>query len=372
MKNRLDPLIIGDLRIEVPIIQGGMGVRLSTASLVAAVANCGAAGTIASVGLNPDLAANMLDIGKCSREELIKEIKKARDLSDGVVGVNIMVALSNYEDMVRTAANENVDYIISGAGVPLSLPAFAGDSTAKLIPIVCSARGAELVIKTWERRYNRFPDALVVEGPLAGGHIAGYSFEELENVQADIQGKALLEKAVKEILDVTERYEKNKGIKIPVIAAGGIFDGKDASRFFRLGAKAVQMGTRFIATKECTAADEFKQLYVEAREEDIVHIKSPVGMPAKAIKTKFIEDILRGEKKDFVCNYKCLRTCDPQTAQYCIAKALVDAVEGDIDNSVVLAGANVSRVTKIVPVKELIAEIVEETIEELNKEECLL
>ena len=367
MENRLDPLIIGDLCIKVPIIQGGMGVRVSTSSLAAAVANCGAAGTIASVGLPLDTEENRADVPKSCREHFQIEIRKARELSDGVIGVNIMVALSNYEDMVRTAARENVDYIISGAGLPISLPEFAEGSSAKLIPLIGSARGTELLLKTWKRRYNRFPDALIVEGPLSGGHIAGYSLEELKQLKEHIREKPLLENMLKEILELTGKYEKEYGISIPVIAAGGIFDGKDVAKFLRLGAKGVQIGTRFVATDECSAAEEFKQLYIKADEKDLVFIQSPVGMPAKAIRTKFLDEVLRGERKEFNCNYRCLRTCDPTTVQYCIAKALIDAVEGDIDNAVVLAGTNVFRIKEIVPVKKMIDEIVKETLEELGE-----
>ncbi|MDD4956790.1 MAG: nitronate monooxygenase family protein [Candidatus Omnitrophica bacterium] len=367
MKNRLAPLVIGDLCIDVPIIQGGMGVRVSASYLAAAVANCGAGGTIASVGLPPDTEENRADVPKSSREHLKMEIRKARDLSDGVIGVNIMVALSNYEDMVRTAAQEGVDYIISGAGLPISMPEFAGESSAKLIPLIASARGAELLIKTWKRRYDRLPDAFVVEGPMSGGHIAGYSLEELENLKGELKEKPLLEDALEDILAVTDKYEKKYGKNIPVIAAGGIFDGKDIARVLKMGAKGVQMGTRFVATHECTAADEFKELYINAEEEDLVFIQSPVGMPAKAIKTRFLDEVLRGERKTFNCNYRCLRTCDPATVQFCIAKALIDAVEGDIDNAVVLAGTNVSRIKEIVSVKELIDEVVSGAVEELER-----
>ncbi|MFH1878782.1 MAG: nitronate monooxygenase family protein [Candidatus Omnitrophota bacterium] len=368
MSKKPDPLVIGDLTIKVPIIQGGMGVRISTSSLAAAVADCGAAGTIASVGLPPDNDENRSDVPKSSREHLQKEIRRARELSDGVIGVNIMVALSNYEDMVRTAAKEDIDYIISGAGMPISLPEFAEGSSVKLIPLIASARGAGILLKTWKRRYNRFPDALVVEGPLSGGHIAGYSLEELQALKGNLREKPLLENAVRDVLSLTREYEKEYGISIPVIAAGGIFDGRDAAGFFKLGVKGVQLGTRFVATFECSAAEEFKQLYVNAKESDLVFIQSPVGMPAKVIRTKFLDDVLRGEKKDFTCNYQCLRTCDPATVPYCIAKALIDAVEGDIDNAVVLAGTNVSKITKIVSVKDLINEIMDELSEELGKD----
>jgi len=362
---KLNPLIIGDLEIKVPIIQGGMGVRVSTSSLVAAVADCGAGGTIASVGLCPDTAESRADVPRFTREYFQKEMREARASSDGVIGVNIMVALSNYEDMVRTAAAEEVDYIISGAGLPISLPEFAEGSSAKLIPLIASARGAKLLLNTWKRRYDRLPDAIVVEGPLSGGHQAGYSLEYLEEHKNTMRDEPLLEEALKDVLQLVEGYERKYGANIPVIAAGGIFDGKDIAKFLKLGAKGVQIGTRFVATDECSVADEFKQLYVDASDEDLVFIQSPVGMPAKVLKTKFLDDILRGERKEFICNYQCLRTCDPSTVPYCIAKALINAAEGDIDNAVVLAGSNVSRVNKIVPVKELIDELVTEAEKEL-------
>ncbi|MFH1837532.1 MAG: nitronate monooxygenase family protein [Candidatus Omnitrophota bacterium] len=370
MENKIDPLVIGDLIIKVPIIQGGMGVRVSTSSLAAAVANCGAAGTIASVGLPPDTPENRADVPKSSREHLQKEIRRARELSDGVIGVNIMVALSNYEDMVRTAAKEKVNFIISGAGLPISLPEFAEDPSVKLIPLIASARGAELLIKTWKRRYDRLPDAFIIEGPLSGGHIAGFSLKDLEGLQAGMRENPLLENMLEEVLGLTSKYEKMYGISIPVIVAGGIFDGKDVAKFLELGAKGVQIGTRFVATHECSAAAAFKQLYIESEEKDLVFIQSPVGMPAKAIKTKFLDDVLRGERKEFNCNYRCLRTCDPATVQFCIAKALIDAVEGDIDNAVVFAGTNVAKIKKIVSVKEMIDEIVSETLKELEKRSC--
>ncbi|MBD3296071.1 MAG: nitronate monooxygenase [Candidatus Omnitrophica bacterium] len=367
MPKTLPPLNIGGLEIKVPVIQGGMGVRVSMAPLAAAVADCGAAGTIASVGLPPDTEENRADVPKSSREHLISEIRKARQLTDGVIGVNIMVALSNFEDLARTAAAEKVDFIISGAGLPISLPEFADDPDVKLIPLIASARGAKLLMKTWKRRYDRLPDAVIVEGPLSGGHIAGYDLEKLKELKGHMEREPLLENLLKEVLEVTKEYEGKYGVRIPVIVAGGVFDGKDLAKFLKLGAGGVQIGTRFVATDECTAADEFKQLYVDATEEDLVFIQSPVGMPAKVIKTRFLDEVLRGERKEFNCNYRCLRTCDPATVQYCIAKALIDAVEGDIDHAVVLAGTNVSRIHEIVPVKQMIDEIVDQAVRELEK-----
>ncbi|MCK5160992.1 MAG: nitronate monooxygenase [Candidatus Aureabacteria bacterium] len=352
----LKPLVIGDIEIKVPIIQGGMGVRVSTSALASAVANCGGAGTIASVGLSVEAEeCGIKDFVANSNEALKKEIRRARELTQGVIGVNIMVALSNYEDLVKAAASEQIDFIVSGAGLPLKMPALTAGSTVKLIPIVSSVRVADLIIKTWKKRYDRVPDAIVVEGPLAGGHL-GYGFEDLQQEKTPS-----LEELLTEILKTVKQYEKDLNVKIPVIAGGGIFDGKDIARILNLGASGVQIGTRFVATEECSVPDDFKQLYLKTETEDTFIIKSPVGLPGRTIRTKFVEKIMQGVKFPFVCKYKCLKTCDPKKAPYCIAKALLNAVKGDLDNAVVFAGSTVSRIKKIVSVKELIDELVTET-----------
>ncbi len=361
MSDKLKPLIIGDLEIMIPIIQGGMGVKVSTASLASAVANCGGAGTIASVGLGYGTEENETNLVKASRKGLQKEIRQAKKLTQGVVGVNVMVALSNYEDLVRTAVKEKADFIISGAGLPLSLPEYTKETSVKLIPIVSSARAAEIVLKTWKRRYNRLPDAIIVEGPMAGGHL-GFKLEDLKQHKADS-----LEKLVVDVLRVAEEYKDGQDVNIPVIAAGGIFDGKDVAKFLKLGARGVQMATRFVATFECSVPDKFKELYIAAKEEDVVIIDSPVGMPGRVIRTEFVDRVMRGEKIPFTCSYLCLRSCDPKTVPYCIARALCNAVIGDLDNAVIFAGSNVARVKKIVSVKELMDDIVSEVIEELAK-----
>ena len=361
MIDKLPPLAIGNLKIKIPIIQGGMGVKVSTAALASAVAICGGAGTIASVGLSHELSKKNKTYIEFSNDALQKEIRRAKKLTNGVVGVNIMVALSNYEEMVRVAVKEKVDYIISGAGLPLSLPEYTKGSPVKLIPIVSSARSAEVILKTWKRRYKRLPDAIVVEGPMAGGHL-GFKFEQLMENTADS-----LEKIVSDVLVMVEKYRAGKGADIPVIAAGGIFDGKDIAKFLKLGAKGVQMGTRFVATKECTVPDSFKELYVAAKKEDVIIIKSPVGMPGRAISTDFIDKIMKGEKIPFNCHYQCLRSCDVKNTPYCIGKAMHNATIGDLDNAIVFAGENVARVKEIVSVKELMDEIVNEAIEEMNK-----
>ena len=358
---KLEPLIIGDLEVRIPIVQGAMGVKVSTASLASAVANYGGAGTIASVGLGCGTEENETNFIKASREGLEKEIRQAKELTQGIVGVNIMVALSNYEDLARTAAREKADFIVSGAGLPLKLPEFTEGTSTKLVPIVSSARAADLILKVWRRRYNRLPDAIVVEGPLAGGHL-GFKSEELQSPKEN-----MLEDLVVDVLKVVKEYERELRINIPVIAAGGIFDGKDAAKFFGLGAKGVQIATRFVATFECPAADEFKELYLAAGEEDLVIIKSPVGMPGRVIRTEFIDKIMHGDRVPVKCSYQCIKTCDPKTAPFCIAMALFNAVIGNLDEAVVFAGSNVSRVKKIVSVKELMDDIVGEATEELDK-----
>ncbi len=362
MSNVLDPLVIGDLEIKVPIVQGGMGVQVSTAPLAAAVADCGAAGTIASVGLGYGVEENETDFPKASREGLEREMRHARELTDGVVGVNIMMALSNYADLVETTVREKADFIISGAGLPLRLPELVEGSDIKLIPIASSARAAAIIMKTWKKRYSRVPDAIVVEGPLAGGHL-GFRPDDLLP-HGDKEGT--LEQLVADIVEVAEEYGAT-GRPIPVIAAGGVFDGKDIARFLKIGASGVQMATRFVATNECTVADEFKQLYLAAEEGDLVIVPSPVGMPGRAIRTEFIDRVTHGERIPFKCSYRCLIPCDPNTAPYCIAKALFRAVSGDVENAIVFAGSEVTRVKKIVPVKELIDEVVGEAVAELAK-----
>jgi len=357
MITKLPPLCIGDLKIRIPIIQAGMGVKVSTAALASAVAICGGAGTIASVGLASGHADASADYVGTSNKTFQKEIRKARQQTKEVVGVNIMVALNNYEEMVRTAVKEDVDFIISGAGLPLSLPEYAKGSSVKLIPIVSSARSAEVILKTWKRRYNRLPDAILVEGPMAGGHL-GFKAEDLINNTADS-----LEKIVSEVLVTAAKYSAD----IPIIAAGGIFDGKDIARFLKLGAKGVQMGTRFVATEECDVPDSFKDLYIAAEKEDVIVIKSPVGMPGRALRTKFIDRVMNNEKIPFQCDYQCLRSCDSINTPYCIALAMCNATIGDLDNAVVFAGENVVKVKEIVSVKELMDELVSEAVTEMNK-----
>jgi len=353
MRIEFKDLNIGGLKIDLPLIQGGMGVRVSTAPLVSAVSNEGGLGVIAAVGLGEGITDQKLDYKTRSHMAFLNSIRETRRMTKKPFGVNIMCALSNYEDLVSIAQGESVDVIISGAGLPLKLPSLVKNNKTRLVPIVSSARAAQIICSVWQRRYNRLPDALVVEGPLAGGHL-GYSREQLENKK-----QFSLQNILKEVLSVVREFEKN-GLKIPVVAAGGIFDGKDIAEVIRLGASAVQMATRFVCTHECDVSPKYKEAYLSAKEEDVVVIQSPVGMPGRVIRNEFVRRISQGERIDFGCAYKCLVTCDPKKVNYCIAKALINASWGEMDKGFAMCGSNVYRIKKIVWVKELISELVEE------------
>lgn len=361
MKNKLPDLIIGDLRINPPIFQGGMGVRVSASSLASAVSNEGAFGVIAAVGLGEEWSDKNVDYKTRSELALREMIRQTKKLTRNPFGVNIMYALTNYDDLVKVAVEEGAGAIISGAGLPLHLPALARDSSTKLIPIVSSARAAELILRAWFKRYQRLPDAFVIEGPLAGGHL-GFNYTEATGIK-----QIFLEDIVKDVIELVKGYEATHNKKIPIIAAGGIFTGKDIARMLNLGASGVQMATRFVCTKECDVSNKYKEAYLKCKEEDIAVILSPAGMPARVIKNRFVERIQAGEKMKFDCPYLCLKTCDPYSANYCIAQALVNAYRGDTDNGFAMCGANAYRVKKIVSVKELINELIEESIVELQR-----
>lgn len=347
----MDNWVIPTLKIgnlEVKLIQGGMGVGVSLSELASAVANEGGAGIIATVGIGA-LKGYPGSYVEANKAALADEIRKARSKTKGVVGVNVMHALTDYADLVRTAVEENVDLIISGAGIPKDLPSYLNGKDIKLVPIVSSARLADMLCKAWGGKlYNHFPDAIVVEGPKAGGHL-GYSMEQLVDPDYVEHG---LERIVPEVVEVVKKYEQMAGRAIPVIGAGGIFYGGDIARMHELGAAGVQMATRFVTTPECDADMKFKMEYVKSQKEDIVLIKSPVGMPGRAIDNQFLREVREG-RKDFVCGYQCLKTCDPSKSPYCIAEGLFAAQKGELENGFAFCGTNAWRCKNIVPVKEV-------------------
>jgi len=350
---KIPSLQIGDVTARIPIIQGGMGVRVSLAGLASAVANEGGIGTIASVGLG-DIEAAKLDFERICREALIHELRKAKSLTDGLIAVNIMGVLSNAKDLIQATAREGIRLIVSGASLPLRLPEMVEDSGALLLPIISSGRAADLVLRSWDKRYQRTADAIIIEGPLAGGHL-GFSMEQLQEPE-----KYSLAILLPEVLEVIKRFEDKYGRKIPVIVGGGIYDGTDIARMLQAGASGVQMATRFVCTVECEVAQEFKQAYLDANEEDIVIIKSPVGLPGRAIRNQFLKNLERGLPEKINCPYRCLSTCNVAEARYCIALALINAYLGDMNKGLVFCGQNAYRLHKIVTVKELIAELLAE------------
>jgi len=357
-ENRVPSLKIRNLEICPPVIQGGMGVRVSGANLAAAVANTGCAGVIASAGLGFFESLRGADARKLGEEVFREEIRKARRLTSGPIGVNIMVALTDYETLVQAAVEEKADMIISGAGLPLSLPGSVAGSDISLIPIVSSARTFRIICRRWLDRFNRLPDAVVVEGPMAGGHL-GYSPESIADKTA-----ATVEQTVVEVVEVANSFTPH----IPVIAAGGIFDGWDIARFLAMGASGVQMATRFVCTDECDVHDNFKKAYLDAREQDITIINSPVGLPGRVINNEFVAQIKQGKTVPFTCKYHCLRSCDPRKAPYCIAEVLTKAAQGKLDESFAFAGSNAHRCTEVVPVKTLVETLTKELAEALARE----
>jgi len=359
MNSKKMPLLkIGELETKIPIIQGGMSVGISLSGLASAVANEGGIGVIGGAGigmLEPDFSTNFR---KANKKAMRKEIRKAKEMTDGIIGVNLMLALSDFDDLVFVAIEEGADLVFLGAGLPLKnlralqLDRLRKDST-KFVPIVSSARAAEIIFRYWAKNYNHIPDAVVVEGPLAGGHL-GFKKEQVESPDY------ALDKILPEVVSVIKPFEDQFSRNIPVIAAGGIYTGADIYKFIQLGAQGVQMATRFVATHECDSSIKFKEAYINCKKDDLIIIDSPVGLPGRAIRNQFLKDVSNGIKKPFKCPWKCLRTCDFRKVPYCIALALTNAKTGNLEDGFAFAGANAYRVEKIVSVKELIETLVEE------------
>ena len=343
----MKPFFIGNIEIKTPIIQGGMGVGISLSGLASAVANEGGIGVISCAGLGllyPKGKGSYTEKCICGLKE---EIRKARQKSKGIIGVNIMVALSNYAEMVRTAINEKIDVIFTGAGLPLDLPLYlTQESKTKLVPIVSSSRAARIICEKWLKSHDYLPDAIVVEGPKAGGHL-GFKKEQLQDE------KYALEALIPEVVTIASSYKEKKNI--PVIAAGGISTGEDIARFMQLGASAVQMGSIFVTTLECDASQTFKEVYIDSKAEDVLIIESPVGMPGRAINGEFIRNVEKGQEKPKCCPFHCIKTCDYQKSPYCIIKALYNAAKGNMKRGYAFAGSNAFLSERIRSVKEVIS-----------------
>lgn len=347
----MQALHIGDLVIDCPIIQGGMGVGVSRGKLAGAVSACGGLGVISSAQIGydePEFASNQPLANDIA---IRKHISLAKEISGGKpVGMNIMVALKHYEEQVRASVEAGVDVIISGAGLPMRLPEYVEGSNCKIAPIVSSQKAAQIILRNWKKKYNRTADLVVVEGPKAGGHL-GFSREQLETMTT-----AEYEEEIRQIIATVQEYAKEFSKDIPVVLAGGIFDYEDICHAFELGAQGVQIASRFVATKECDASDAYKQAYIEANAEDIEIVMSPVGMPGRALNNAFIRKVKEQKQKITKC-YNCLAKCNPAEVPYCITQALTSAVIGDIDNGLIFVGENVERIDRITTVADLMQEL---------------
>lgn len=343
-------LKIGDLEVKIPVVQGGMGVGISLSGLAGNVSACGGLGVISTAQIGwrePDFYEKPFEANFRAIE---KEIKKARELAKGgVLGVNIMVATQRYEEYVKSAVKAGIDIVISGAGLPIDLPKYVEGSKTKIAPIVSSLKSLTVICRMWERKYQTAPDLVVIEGPKAGGHL-GFSREELETVTDEAYDDVIVS-IVEKVKEYSEKFSK----KIPVVVAGGIYERKDMEHVMKLGADGVQMGTRFVTTKECDADEAYKQSYIKAKKEDIKIVQSPVGMPGRAILNPFLEKVKTEKCKIKHC-YQCIVTCDKKTIPYCITEALVNAAEGRVDEGLLFCGENAYRADKI----ETVAEIMEE------------
>ena len=349
----MEGIKLGNKKSKYPIIQGGMGVGVSLHRLAGNVSKEGGIGVMSAADIGykePDfekspMIANLRAIGN--------EIKKAREIAgkDKILGMNIMVAMQNYAEIVKECVKQKIDLIISGAGIPKDLPEYVKDSETKIAPIVSSLRCCQLIVKHWIKKYNYVPDMIVIEGPEAGGHL-GFKREELEE-----KSESNLENITKEIVEYVTEIEKEYNKEIPVIAAGGIWDKNDIDKFLNLGADGVQMATRFVTTHECDASDEFKNAYLNANKEDIKIINSPVGMPGRAIYNNFIKDTEKEKSKINKC-YKCIKTCDVKSTPYCITRALINSVKGNVDEGLIFCGSNVFKAKEIVSVHDLMQELV--------------
>jgi len=345
-------LKIGDLTARVPIIQGGMGVGISLSGLASAVANEGGVGVISCAGLGliyREKARSYMDSCIVGLKE---EIRKAKEKSSGIVGVNIMMALTNFGDMVKTSISEKVDVIFAGAGLPLDLPKYRTEGcTTKMVPIVSSARAAKIICEKWITLYNYLPDMIVVEGPKAGGHL-GFKNNQIADPEFSIE--KLIPQVLREVAVFEEKYNQ----EIPVVAAGGIYSGEDMYRMMELGAKGVQIASRFVTTEECDADIKFKNSYIKAEVDNVEIIQSPVGMPGRALNGTFLEKVKLGLTRPKTCPYDCLHTCDYKVVPYCIVVSLYNAYKGRMDKGYAFAGSNAYLSTRISTVKEVIDDMV--------------
>jgi len=348
---KLKEMKIGKFSLKYPIIQGGMGIGISLGNLAGSVAREGGVGVISMVDIGyeeKDFYTNTIEANK---RAFRKELQKAREIAkgSGIIAVNIMRAINNFEEYVKVAAEEKIDAIIVGAGLPINLPELVKGSDVMIAPIVSSARALRLIITKWKNSYQRLPDFIVVEGPRAGGHL-GFSKEEVEDEQFSIQN------ITKQVFEYLKSNESIIG-KIPFFSAGGINSPEDVNEIISLGADGVQAATPFILTNECDASDGYKKVIQQSTKDDLRIMKSPVGLIGRAVNTPFLQKISLGRIAPTRC-IDCIQACNPKTTIYCITEALINAVRGDYENGLFFCGANAGNGKEIKSVKEVIEELV--------------
>ncbi|MBL1230855.1 nitronate monooxygenase [Enterococcus sp. BWB1-3] len=348
----LEPLIMDKLIAKVPIIQGGMGIGISLANLAGTVAKEGGIGILstAQIGYQEELFEK--SPMRANMEAIKIQFDRAKKIAEGgIIGFNIMAATLHYDRYVKRCVEVGADVIISGAGLPINLPELVVGSQTKIAPIVSSDKAAKVLLGLWKKRYNKTADFVVVEGPKAGGHL-GFKAETIEE---DIEG---MDDELKKIIATVNSFADEFGKQIPVIFAGGVFDRSDIDHYIALGCSGVQMATRFVATEECDAPESFKQAYINAKEEDITLIKSPVGMPGRAIKNLFTERIKNKQIPIEKCrNCLSFKHCDRKTIPYCISETLLNAVTNNPENALVFAGTNAFKIQKQTTVHEIFKEL---------------
>ncbi|MDO4633658.1 MAG: nitronate monooxygenase family protein [Eubacteriales bacterium] len=369
----MNELQIGSHILTRPIFQGGMGIGISLGGLAGAVAKAGGAGVIsaAQIGFREaDFKEHPLE---ANLRAIPKEFARARTISPkGFLGINIMVAMQHYAEYVIGAVAAGADFIVSGAGLPVELPRLVEGSKTLIGPIVSTVKSAQVILKYWDRKYHRIPDFLVIEGPLAGGHL-GFSKKQAEtylesdrNLTAAVTdtdmpaGKRPYSAEITDILAAVKEYELRFRKHIPVIIGGGISTREKAEEAFALGADAIQVATRFVTTEECDADEAFKSAYVNAGPKDIILTKSPVGMPGRAIANSFTKQVNAGKKFPPTACYGCLKGCKPKEIPYCITEALINAANGDQEHGLIFCGANAHLCTKIETVEDVMRELLGE------------
>ncbi len=347
--------------LPLPIIQGGMGIGVSLERLAGAVAACGGMGTLSAAFCGfrePDFQTNARE---ANLRALTRQIGRAKETARGagLIAVNVMVAAAQYADSVRAALRAGVDAVVCGAGLPRDLPALAEEAGggAALAPVVSGGRSAALICRLWDRRYRRVPDFMVLEGPLAGGHL-GFSPQEAREAQAG--RPRLLSALLAEVLEALAPFREKYGRDIPVFVAGGVKNGAELRRYMDQGAAGAQFATRFIATEECDASPAYKQALLNAGEEDITIVQSPVGMPGRALNSPLVRRVEAGDQPKISRCDRCLAACDCKTAPYCISRALIAAVEGDWENGLFFCGANAGEVNRLSTVREQMDQIMKE------------